>query len=172
MGNLRFRSKLRSRLFTVLIVAWSLSLNFQVLGDAEEAESSGPTFQSDFVRLTVESLYRAKDGKTLTLLLELENLQEGDLTMLFVQKGLTLSDNRGESAELGEMSGATYGHWGTGSTNYSVFSPGTPMPVVMRFVFDSENEGTRFAFATSFLVKRDTTFPRYSAGISGIMLNE
>jgi hypothetical protein len=71
------------------------------------------------------------------------------------------------------MSGATYGSWGTSSNDYSVFSPKSPVPVVIRFVFEAKNNGTRFAFATSFLVnKGGGEYPRYSAGISGMVLDE
>ena len=148
----------------------------QVTGsESIQNTTSAPSFQNDFLRVTLQSIIKSEDMKRVNLVLLMENITNDDIWLGWQSRTASLLGNGGVEWSASNISGieAVYGG-NYGKRHYSVFNPGTKNTINIKFYTNRavESDETIFSFSCNMLryVKNPPT--RFSIGLSNMRITQ
>jgi TolB-like protein len=148
----------------------------QVTGRSESVQSnattSTPSFQNDFLKVTLQSISKSEDKKRVNLVLLMENITNDDIWLGCQSRRTSLLGNAGVEWSSVNISGIelVYGS-NFGKKHYSVFNPGTKNIINIAFRTSRADESDEMIFSFSCNMFRYVKAPtRFSIGLSDMRI--
>jgi TolB-like protein len=149
--------------------------------DPTGAITSTPSFQNDFLRVTLQSVSkstanRRRGGSRVNLVFTLENISNEDIFIALQERNsVSLVGNQGTKWYLDDFKGInvadSYGREYLKESS-SVFNPGAKNTIVMVFVSWEESEETVFSFSANMFSFVDKTATRFSIGLRDMSITQ
>jgi TolB-like protein len=150
----------------------------QVTGRSESVQgnttTSAPSFQNDFLRVTLQSISKSDDQKWINLVLVMENITNEDIWLGGQTQTANLLGNKGVQWSATKLSGVEI-LWSAGADKerYSLFNPGAKNTIGINFTSrNEESEETIFSFSFNMLRFVKKTPTRFSIGIRDMRITQ